>query len=170
MSEREVNMEDADERSERALRAYSGLIRAADSVTGLLEMQLESMRLTLSQGRVLGALAKFGPMSHLSLARKILRSKSAVALVMKELERRRLVSSRTDKRDRRKQTARVTLAGNKLAAELVPVHTRLIRARMATLGGREQETLARLCEKLIAGDSTRFAEEFVQAEAGEYGR
>ncbi|MGA8871811.1 MAG: MarR family transcriptional regulator [Candidatus Acidiferrales bacterium] len=160
-------MDGADERSERALRAYSGLIRAADSVTGLLEMQLESMRLTLSQGRVLGALAKFGPMSHLSLARKILRSKSAVALVVKELGRRRLVSSRTDKRDRRKQTARVTLAGNKLAAELVPVHTRLIRARMATLGGREQETLARLCEKLIAGDSMRFAEEFVQAEAGE---
>ncbi len=45
-------------------------------------------------------------------------------------------------------------------AELVPVHTRLTRAR-------EQETLARLCEKLIAGNSMRFAEEFVQAEAGE---
>ena len=159
-------MENGNERSERALRAYLGLIRAADSVTGLLEMQLEPMGLTLSQGRVLEALTKFGPMSHLSLARKILRSKSAAALVVKELERRRLVKSRTDKRDRRKQTARVTLAGNKLAAELVPVHTRLIRARMAALGGREQETLARLCEKLIAGDSAKFAEEFVQAGAG----
>ena len=158
-------MENGNERSERALRAYSGLIRAADSVTGLLEMQLDPMGLTLSQGRVLEALMKFGPMSHLSLARKILRSKSAVALVVKELERRRLVKSRTDKRDRRKQTVRVTLAGNKLAAELVPVHTRLIRAQMATLGGREQETLARLCEKLIAGDSAKFAEEFVGSTA-----
>jgi MarR family transcriptional regulator, 2-MHQ and catechol-resistance regulon repressor len=158
-------MDGTNERNERALRAYTGLIRAADSVTGLLEMQLAPMRLTLSQGRVLEALAKFGPMSHLSLARRILRSKSAVALMLKELERRRLVSSRTDKRDRRKQTARVTLAGNKLAAELVPVHTKLIRAQMAALGRREQETLARLCEKLIAGDSRRFAEEFVRSEA-----
>ncbi|HEX4002744.1 MAG TPA: MarR family transcriptional regulator [Candidatus Acidoferrales bacterium] len=158
-------MDGANERNERALRAYLGLIRAAESVTGLLEMQLESMRLTLSQGRVLEALMKFGPLSHLSLARKILRSKSAVGLMVKELEKRRLIVSRTDKRDRRKQIARVTLKGNKLASELVPVHTRLIRAQMATLGGREQETLARLCEKLIAGDSTKFASEFVQAEA-----
>jgi hypothetical protein len=35
---------------------------------------------------------------------------------------------------------------------------------MATLGAREQETLARLCEKLIAGDSAKFAEEFVADE------
>jgi len=154
-------MENANERTERALRAYLGLIRAADSVTGLIEMQLETRGLTLSQGRVLEALMKFGPMSHRSLARKILRSKSAVALVVKELERRRLVASRVDKRDRRKQIARVTLKGHKLAAEVIPVHTRLIRAQMATLGGREQETLARLCEKLTAGDSARFAEEFV---------
>jgi MarR family transcriptional regulator, 2-MHQ and catechol-resistance regulon repressor len=154
-------MEHANERSERALRAYTGLVRAAESVTRLLEMQLEPMRLTLSQGRVLEALTRFGPMSHLSLARKILRSKSAVALVVKELERRRLVSSRTDKRDRRTRVARVTLVGNKVARELVPVHTKLIRAQMATLGAREQETLARLCEKLIAGDSARFAMEMV---------
>jgi hypothetical protein len=32
---------------------------------------------------------------------------------------------------------------------------------MAALGVRDQETLARLCEKLIAGDSMKFAEEFV---------
>jgi MarR family transcriptional regulator, 2-MHQ and catechol-resistance regulon repressor len=158
-------MNGANERSERALRAYTRLIRAADSITGLLEMQLEPMRLTLSQGRVLEALMKFGPMSYLDLARKILRSKGAVGLMVKELEKRRLVVSRRDRHDRRKQIARVTLAGNKLAAELVPVHTRLIRARMATLGGREQETLARLCEKLIAGDSMKFAEEFVRSEA-----
>lgn len=154
-------MEDTDERSKRALRAYSGLIRAADSVTGLLEMQLEPMRLTLSQGRVLEALMRFGPMSQLKLARTILRSKSAVVLVVRELERRRLVKSRMDKRDRRTRTVRVTLTGNKLAADLVPVHTKLIRAQMAALGAREQETLARLCEKLIAGDSMKFAEEFV---------
>jgi hypothetical protein len=41
---------------------------------------------------------------------------------------------------------------------------------MAALGGREQETLARLCEKLIAGNSMKFAEEFVQAEAARNGR
>lgn len=160
-------MDDANERSERALRAYSELVLAADSVTGLIEMQLESMRLTLSQGRVLDALMRFGPMSHLSLARKIFRGKSVVALVVKELERRRLVCSRTDKRDRRKQIVRVTLRGNKVGRELVPVHTRLIRARMAALGGREQETLVRLCAKLIAGNSAKFAEEFVQAGGGE---
>lgn len=159
-------MNGANQRSERALRAYTGLIRAADSVTALLEMQLAPMRLTLSQGRVLEALMRFGPMSHLSLAGKILRSKSAVALMVKELEKRKLVRSRTDKHDRRKQIARVTLAGNKLAADMVPVHTRLIRARMAALGGREQETLARLCAKLVEGNSMRFAEEFVQTEAG----
>lgn len=159
-------MENANERTERALRAYLGLIRAADSVTGLLEMQLEPLRLTLSQGRALEALAKFGPMSQLKLARKILRSKSAIVLVVRELERRRLVTSRMNKRDRRTRIVRVTLKGNKLAAELVPVQTRLIRAQMAALGGREQETLARLCEKLIAGDSAKFAGEFVRAEAG----
>ena len=155
-------MENANERTERALRAYLGLIRAADSVTGLIEMQLETRGLTLSQGRVLEALMEFGPMSQLKLARKILRSKSAIVFVVRELERRRLVKSRMNKRDRRTRVVGVTLKGHKLAAEVLPVHTRLIRAQMATLGGREQETLARLCEKLIAGDSAKFAGEFVR--------
>ena len=157
-------MEDGDKRGERALRAYTGLTRAAEAVTGLLEMQLGPMKLTLSQGRVLGALTKFGPMSHLDLARKILRSKGAVAFVVKDLERRRLVVSRTDKRDRRKQTVRMTLLGAKVAGEIIPRHERLIRAQMASLGGREQETLARLCEKLIGGNSARFAGEMVRTE------
>ncbi|HTW22871.1 MAG TPA: MarR family transcriptional regulator [Candidatus Baltobacteraceae bacterium] len=155
-------MENANERTERALRAYLGLIRAADSVTALIEMQLETRGLTLSQGRVLEALMEFGPMSQLKLARKILRSKSAIVFVVRELERRRLVKSRMNKRDRRTRVVGVTLKGHKLAAEVLPVHTRLIRAQMATLGGREQETLARLCEKLIAGDSAKFAGEFVR--------
>jgi len=155
-------VENANERTERALRAYLGLIRAADSVTGLIEMQLETRGLTLSQGRVLEALMEFGPMSQLKLARKILRSKSAIVFVVRELERRRLVKSRMNKRDRRTRVVGVTLKGHKLAAEVLPVHTRLIRAQMATLGGREQETLARLCEKLIAGDSAKFAGEFVR--------
>jgi len=155
-------VENANERTERALRAYLGLIRAADSVTALIEMQLETRGLTLSQGRVLEALMEFGPMSQLKLARKILRSKSAIVFVVRELERRRLVKSRMNKRDRRTRVVGVTLKGHKLAAEVLPVHTRLIRAQMATLGGREQETLARLCEKLIAGDSAKFAGEFVR--------
>jgi len=161
-----VKMKKSDERTERALRAYTGLVRAVDAVTGLLEMQLGPRGLTLSQGRVLDALTRFGPMSHLNLAKKILRTKSAVAGVVKGLQRRGLVRSRTGYRDRRTRIARVTPRGKILAGEVVPQHTRLVRARMATLGGREQETLARLCEKLIAGDSTKFAGEFVQAGAG----
>lgn len=72
------------------------------------------------------------------------------------LEKRRRATDADRSRD---------VGGNKLAAELVLVHTKLIRARTAALGAREQETLVRLCAKLIAEDSARFAIEMVQVES-----
>jgi MarR family 2-MHQ and catechol resistance regulon transcriptional repressor len=63
-----------------------------------------------------------------------------------------------------KWTIHLSPAGQKLIAKVFPQHARVIRARMAALKSREQETLRNLCRKLGYGNPVRFLRELVIVE------
>ncbi|MGD0955596.1 MAG: MarR family transcriptional regulator [Candidatus Acidiferrales bacterium] len=148
-----------DERAERAVRAHTNLVRAAESAMALPDRQLDSLGPTTSQFRALETLLRLGPMTRWTLAKRVLRSGSNMTAVLDRLKRHGLVVRRADENGRRKMVVHLTPEGKNLLARVLPLQAKLIRAQMAALGDREQEALARLCGKLGDGNPVKFVRE-----------
>jgi MarR family 2-MHQ and catechol resistance regulon transcriptional repressor len=131
-----------------ALDAYIKLVRAASSVTALLEPRLRAAGLTTSQFGVLEAVHHLGPLCLGDLARKILTSSANLTTVVDSLERRRLVARRRDPSDRRRIEVCLTTRGRRLISGLFPSHARAIEHAFSTLDEAEQRELAGLCRRL----------------------
>jgi hypothetical protein len=50
----------------------------------------------------------------------------------------------------------LTKIGKKFVADVLPNHTKMVKALLRALDGREQDTLSRLCRKLRAGNPVRY--------------
>ena len=150
---------------QRAIEAYTRLVAAEEWLTGTLQGYVESFGLTMSRFRVIVALARNGPMVQGVLIAQTLRGGfSNGALVLRNLERDGLVKHAPHNKDRRMIVYQLTGAGKELLAEVYPEYGKVVRAHMAALLSREQELLARLCEKLRAGNLLRFVHEWRAAE------
>jgi MarR family 2-MHQ and catechol resistance regulon transcriptional repressor len=146
----------------KALGAYTNLIRATESVQGLLSRQLGSLGLTMGQFQMLEALLHLGPMSPGTLCDKLLCGSSNLSMVIRNLQRRGLVVSRANERDERRKMVHLTPEGRAMITKVFPIQAKLIRAQMSALDGREQEILRRLCKKLGLGNPARFAVEMTK--------
>lgn len=153
--------------TDRALAGFASLVRAMEAVLALLTQQLSSFGLTIGQFRVLEALRRAGSLSQAELAAEISRPDSDVHVVLRNLGKRGLVARRAHESDRRKIPIELTPEGRKLIAKVVPLHARVVRARMSALGHREQEMLLRLCEKLAEGDPVRFLRDLMAPDRDE---
>jgi len=131
-----------------ALDAYIKLLRASDSVSARLQSTLDEAKLTTSQFGVLEALYHVGPLHMCDIARKILRSGGNITLVVKNLERQKLVRRERDPEDQRAFLLDLTAAGRKVIAAVLPKHVRALTKEMAALTPAEQAQLATLCRKL----------------------
>jgi MarR family 2-MHQ and catechol resistance regulon transcriptional repressor len=136
--------------------AYRNLVRATESVSLLLVRQMDSFGLTMSQFRVLEMLLHEGPMSQARLSEKLFREESNISVTTTNLVKGGLVARQTNEERRRKVTIRLTSEGQKLISKVYPLHANVVRAQMAALNGREQETLRRLCRTLAGGDPVKF--------------
>jgi MarR family 2-MHQ and catechol resistance regulon transcriptional repressor len=132
----------------RALNAYVALQRAADSVEGSTQAEIERAKLTQSQFGVLEALLHLGPLCARDLAVKLLRSKGNLTLVLENLEKAGLVARVRRDEDRRYQTVALTKKGRRLIAGMFPRHAGLIANAFRVLTAEEQEELRRICRKL----------------------
>lgn len=132
----------------RALGAFVALQRAADSVEARTQDEINRAKLTQSQFGVLEALLHLGPLCAKDLARKILRSKGNLTLVIENLERAGLVERAAREDDRRFQTVTLTRKGRALIAGMFPRHAGTIVKAFKILTADEQEELRRLCRKL----------------------
>ncbi len=131
-----------------ALGTYIKLLRAAESVSSDVLKLIKASNLTASQFGVLEALFHLGPMCQKALAIKILKSTGNITLVVDNLEKRKLVTRKTHKKDRRFFTIALTPKGNELIAKLFPMHAQDITKRMDLLSTKEQIQLGELCKKL----------------------
>ena len=63
------------------------------------------------------------------------------------------------RRGRRIRAIGLTKSGKKFIGNVLPRHSKVVKAMMRALDGREQETMSRLCRKLRAGDVMKFVSE-----------
>ena len=132
----------------RALNAYIKLQRAAESVLTRTTSHLSNYNLTLSQFAILEALYHLGTMSQGVLADKLLKSTGNMSIVLKNIEKRGLVSRTRDPQDNRYVQVCITESGANLIERILNQHVGGIVADMGVLTATEQETLSRLCRKL----------------------
>ncbi len=155
------------QRQARALAAYSHLADALGRLNQLLENQLRGFDLTPGQFQVLETLAREGPMNQAQLAAHTWRTDGDVYQVLKRLTRRGLVVRRAHDTDGRKRQVHLTPEGRKLISRVLPLREQVIRARMSVLKKREQQNLARLCQKLAEGDPVKFMLQLTSEDATE---
>ena len=130
------------------MNTWVKLARAAESVGVRVHSHLATYSLTVSQFGVLEALHHLGPMSQKTIARKILKSAGNITHVLDNLEKRGLVLRKRDPDDRRAIQVELTGEGERLIAQVFPLHSEIVGLEMGILSKSEQQELGRLCRKL----------------------
>ncbi len=130
-----------------ALKTFTKLIRAAETVAAEVHRQLPESGLTTSQFGVLEALLHLGPLCQKTIAAKILKSTGNITQVIDNLEKRNLVIRKQNPEDRRYYTIHLTDEGKNCIAALFPEQAKKITAAMSCLTKEEQQQLGNLCRK-----------------------
>jgi MarR family transcriptional regulator, 2-MHQ and catechol-resistance regulon repressor len=136
------------EEEQRALNTYIKLQRAAESVLNRTNSHLGAHDLTLSQFAVLEALYHLGTLSQSDLAEKLLKSTGNISTVLKNMEKRDLISRERSVEDNRYMRVCITDTGRALLERIFSQHVAGIVDEMSVLTADEQDELARLCRKL----------------------
>ncbi|MEM6281271.1 MAG: MarR family transcriptional regulator [Chloroflexota bacterium] len=132
----------------RALNTYIKLQRASESVIQRTTHHLSNYNLTLSQFSALEALYHLGTLSQVEVAQKLLKSTGNITTVLKNLEKRDLITRQRNEADNRYMDVVITQQGRDLIDSMLQKHITGIADDMSTLTADEQEELARLCKKL----------------------
>jgi MarR family 2-MHQ and catechol resistance regulon transcriptional repressor len=132
----------------RALDAYIKLQRAAETVLDHCTAHLAQVQLSTSQFAVLEALHHLGILSQRALGQKLLKSPGNMTIVLRNLEKRGLITRVRSQSDSRYMEVCITDQGRSLLLSIFDQHVAGIVEEMSILTPEEQETLARLCRKL----------------------
>ena len=122
-----------DETIRRALDAYIKLSRARKVMGDRTSRLLAEYGLTESQLGTLEALYYLGPMCQSDIGEKLLVTGGNMTMVVKNLEKRGLVSRRRNPADRRHTVVSLTEQGHALIDELFPRHAQNIANLMNVL-------------------------------------
>ncbi len=144
---------DGSAEEKRALSLFIAITRASESVQRrALETAPLPDDLTISQFAVLEALFHLGSMCQADIARKIMKTKGNISLVVENLIKRDYVTRTRDENDRRRMMLELTPTGRRLIADYFPSVAQGFVAAMAALDASEQTALTRLAKKLGHGD------------------
>jgi len=164
------------ERAKRAFRAYIDLLHTAEWIKGEMYGPLLLYDLSMGDFRLLELLHREGTSFVPDIVRKRGLHRQAIDITIRRLTRRGFVRRLivrlppvaperahlpASKRDEprigiRTSAVGLTKVGQKFIAEVLPNHTKMVRALLRALDAREQDTLSRLCRKLRAGHPARF--------------
>lgn len=134
--------------AERALNTYIKLQRAAETTLNRTTAHLAQYGLSLSQFAILEALYHLGTLSQRDLAAKLLKSTGNISIVLRNMEKRGLISRKRHPQDNRFMQVCITETGRALVGGMFEQHVAGIVAEMGVLTPQEQDELARLCRKL----------------------
>jgi len=144
----QIDRDQPDEKTARALSTYIKLTRAADGVHQRINAHLQTHDLTTSQFGVLEALYHLGPLQIGELGTKILKSSGNMTLVVDNLIKRGLAYRERLPSDRRCIQIHLTAAGSALIDQLWADHAAGVVDAFAILSAEEQQQLGALCRKL----------------------
>jgi len=170
------------EKTERAFRAYVDLIDAAEWLKGELRVPLESFDLTMGEFRVLELLNREGATNLAELGRKRKAKPQNIHVMVGRLGERGWLRRRrvrmTPEAYRQSKVPRsrrdgprvgtwavlvsLSKGGKKFMGQVLPRHSKLVKSLMRVLDAREQDTLSRICRKLVAGDVMKFVAEITR--------
>ena len=136
------------EAEKQALNVYIKLQRAAETTLAHTTAHLIDYNLSISQFAVLEALYHLGTLSQRDLAEKLLKSTGNMSIVLKNMEKRGLISRERDPVDNRFMQVCITEDGRQLIGGMFDKHVAGIVAEMSILTPEELEELARFCRKL----------------------
>ena len=142
-----MNKDQINQAEATALKTFTKLIRATETVTAEAHRLLPESGLTISQFGVLEALLHLGPMCQKEIAAKILKSTGNITQVIDNLEKRNLVMRKQNPDDRRYYAIHLTEKGRHFISTLFPEHAKRIAAAMSCLTENEQQQLGKLCRK-----------------------
>lgn len=137
-----------DETIRRALDAYIKLSRARKVMGNKTSQLLAEYGLTESQFGTLEALYFLGPMCQKEIGEKLLVTGGNMTMVIKNLEKRGVVTRQQDQDDRRQFIVSLTPKGQQLVTEIFPRHAQNIADLMGVLNAAEQHQLGSLCKML----------------------
>jgi DNA-binding MarR family transcriptional regulator len=171
----------------RAFRTYLELLDTAEWFKNEVKAPLASFGLTINEFRVLELLHREGAQFVPELGRKRMAPKQRIDEIVAQLGRRGWVGRKlvtlppvefarahqaASMRDKPRSGRRVsvvglTRAGKKFFGEVLPTHSKLVKAFLRVLDGTEQKSLTRLCRKLREGDVMKFVDEITMERKGE---
>lgn len=131
-----------------ALKIYTQLMRAANTVTEKMHKHLLRHKLSISQFGVLEALYHLGPLCQKDIGAKILKTSGNITLVIDNCEKRGLVKREKNPADRRRVTVNLTRSGYELIEEIFPKHSKIAQEVFSVLDPVEQQSLGRILKKL----------------------
>lgn len=167
------------EKTKRAMQAYLELMDTAEWLKSQARAPLESFDLTMGEFRVLELLNREGPLTIRDAARKRKASVPNLKQTNAYLERRgwtrRMIvtlppvpfershkarSKESEPRKGQRLTAlTLTDSGKRFIRDVLPGHSKFVKALFRVLDPREQTTMIRSCRKLRAGDAIKFLRE-----------
>ena len=133
------------------LNAYINLMRAAESVSIRVHSYLGEMRITYSQFAVLEVLLHLGPLTQNQIAKKILKTKGNMTMILDNLEKRELVKRSRLISDRRVQNITLTATGSKFIKKIFPIHVERVVKEFQVLTSEQKEQLRKTCRVLGKG-------------------
>ena len=174
-----TNLSVRKQKTERAFRACTVLIDTAEWMKSELRGPLGTFDLTMRVFRAMELLHRAGALpltdvagrlrAGLANARRLAEGLARrgwvrvviVTLPPVEFECSHRAKSEEEKprRGRRISVVGLTRTGKKFMKDVLPRHSKLVKALMRALHAREQESLVRICEKLRKGDVLKFVAE-----------
>jgi MarR family transcriptional regulator, 2-MHQ and catechol-resistance regulon repressor len=154
------------QKTQRAYRAYVDLIDTAKWIENELRGPLWTHDLTMGEFRLLELLYREGALTLSDVIRRRQVKRQNIMVVVKRLRKRGWVE-RVDvtlppvpgsqkKVGRWASVVGLTKPGKRFIGNILPTHSKLVKALMRAIDGRQQETLSLICRKLRAGDPVRF--------------
>lgn len=131
-----------------ALDTMIKMVRATETLLGETKNVFSEADLSESQFGVLEALLHLGPMSQNQLAKKILKSKGNMTLVIGNLKKRKLIICTPQVGDKRFLLIQLSKEGKALIQKLFPAHATIVAKVLSALSKEEQMSLGALCKKL----------------------
>jgi hypothetical protein len=167
------------EKTERAFQAYLDLLDAAEWFKSQMRAPLEAFDLTMEGFRLLvlfyhegalpvGELARRRGCSRQNLDTLLARleahrwvGRALVTLPPAEIAESRLPVARrgTQRKGQKIAVVGLTKLGKRFIGEVLPRHSKMVKALMRAISGRQQRFLSKICRQLRAGDIVRFVRE-----------
>ncbi len=136
------------EKQKIALNTYIKLIRASETITSKIKLQLSKENLSFSQFEILDALYHYNSLNQKSLGEKLMKSGGNITHVIDNLVKMNLVSRNFKEGDRRQYLISLTKEGKETIEKILPKIVDLITEEISVLEASEQKQFQLLCKKI----------------------